>query len=313
MAFISNRITSTEFVGPLTGTSTTASIAISSSTAVSSSYAFNATSASFASTASYVLSSSYAVSSSLATSSSFATSASYTLSASMATSASFATSASYAFSSSVAVSSSYALTSSYAVSASYALSSSFAGTASFVETSYSASISKTASYIETLEQDVYMTGSWEMLGNLTVRGTASFQYTTASQTLVNQNTITVFGSGSVLPTAGYIAADTASVYTSGSWLWNFPNQYWYTTASISASKFHGTASFAATYPTREFTFAPATASWICQHNLGTKWVQVTCWDSTTNLVILPNEIEAVSTASVKIIFTEPVEGVARIS
>ena len=158
-----------------------------------------------------------------------------------------------------------------------------------------------------------MTGSWEMLGNLTVRGTASFQYTTASQTLVNQNTITVFGSGSVLPTAGYIAADTASVYTSGSWLWNFPNQYWYTTASISASKFHGTASFAATYPTREFTFAPATASWICQHNLGTKWVQVTCWDSTTNLVILPNEIEAVSTASVKITFTEPVEGVARIS
>ena len=196
------------------------------------------------------------------------------------------------------------------------ISGSLFGTASFAATAsnaFSASYAVTASNINTLEQDVYMTGSWEMLGNLTVRGTASFQYTTASQTLINQNTITVFGSGSVLPQAGLIAADTASVYTSGSWLWDFPGQYWFTTASISASSFNGTASFASTYPTREFTVTPATASWICDHNLGTRWVQVTCWDTNTNLVILPDEIEALSTSSVKISFTAPVEGVARIS
>jgi hypothetical protein len=42
MAFISNKITSTEFVGPLTGTATTASLALSSSAAISASHANNA-------------------------------------------------------------------------------------------------------------------------------------------------------------------------------------------------------------------------------------------------------------------------------
>lgn len=179
MGFVSNKIRSTEFVGPLTGTAETASIAISSS------YADAAT------TSSYAL---------------------------------------------------FALSASYEVN--YETSSSYAETASLAILAHSASLSETASYIETLHQDVAMTGSWEMIGNLTVNGTASFTYTTASQTLVDQNTITVYGSGSVLPTAGYIAADTASVYTSGSWLWDFPKQVWFTTASISASRFSGTASIA---------------------------------------------------------------------
>lgn len=179
MGFVSNKIRSTEFVGPLTGTAETASIAISSS------YAAAAT------TSSYAL---------------------------------------------------FALSASYEVN--YETSSSYAETASLAILARSASLSETASYIETLHQDVAMTGSWEMIGNLTVNGTASFTYVTASQTLVEQNTITVFGSGSVLPQAGLIAADTASVYTSGSWLWDFPKQYWYTTASISASRFNGTASIA---------------------------------------------------------------------
>jgi hypothetical protein len=196
------------------------------------------------------------------------------------------------------------------------ISGSLQGTASFAATSsvaFSSSYALTASNINALEQQVTITGSVDMIGNLTVNGTASFTYVTASQTLVDQNTITVFGSGSVLSTAGYLAVDTASVYDSGSWLYDFVDQSWVTTTAITAPTMSGTASFAATYPTREFTITPATASWVCDHNLGTQWVQVTCWDTSTNMVIQPDEIESLSTASVKITWTTPVEGVARIS
>jgi hypothetical protein len=63
-----------------------------------------------------------------------------------------------------------------------------------------------------------ITGSLVITQNLTVQGSSSFTYVTASQILIDQNTLTVFGSGSTLPTAGYKVADTSSWDGTGSFL-----------------------------------------------------------------------------------------------
>lgn len=222
------------------------------------------------------------------------------------TTASYAVSASYILAgatASLAVTASNANTASLAVTASHAL---------IASASVTASHALTASSVDVLRQDITLTGSMQLLGNLSVIGTASFILVTASQVLVDQNTLTVFGSGSVLPTAGYIAADTASIFGTGSLLFNFPNQYWQSNKPISASHFNGTASYAAKTPTREFTVTSSNTWWL-DHNLGTEWVHVTCWDTATKRVILPDEIEAMSSSSVKITWTTPIAGLARIS
>jgi len=138
------------------------------------------------------------------------------------------------------LSSSYAET---ATTASHAISASYALTAS---SAVSSSFSTTASSLTPLSQSVALTGSLNILGNLNVIGTSSFTSVTASNILVDQNTITVFGSGSSLPTAGYIAVDTASMSNSGSLLYNFTNRGWESSSPFTASAFHGTASFATT-------------------------------------------------------------------
>lgn len=72
-----------------------------------------------------------------------------------------------------------------------------------------------------------LTGSLNMLGNLTVLGTASFQSVTASSILVDQNTITVYANSTAsLPKAGYLAVDTASINDSGSLLYDVTEQRW---------------------------------------------------------------------------------------
>jgi hypothetical protein len=202
----------------------------------------NALSSSFAETASLAnqaISSSFAATASLANQ---ATSASYSATASIADTA---VTASYALTASIA---NQATSASYSATASIAdtsISASYSATASIAEQATSASYSLTSSYINALNQDVSITGSVEIFGTLNVVGNASFISVTASNVIVDQNTITVFGSGSVLPLAGYIAADTASVYPSGTFLYNLPTGEWESNSPISASLI-GTASYALT-------------------------------------------------------------------
>lgn len=71
------------------------------------------------------------------------------------------------------------------------------------------------------------TGSLNILGNIAVTGTASFQSVTASSVIVDQNTLTVYANSSVgLNTAGYVAADTASLSSSGSLLYDVTAVRW---------------------------------------------------------------------------------------
>jgi hypothetical protein len=220
----------------------------------------NAVSASYAETASHVLgtseTSSYSLTASFAEqsiSASYALTASHLLGASETSSyaltASFveqAVSASYSVTSSFAdraVSSSYALTSSFS---DQAASSSYALTSSFADSAISASYSLTASYVNPLEQAVKITGSLEVAGDLTVVGAATFITVTASNVIVDQNIITVYGSGSNLPLAGFIAEDTGSTYPSGSFLFNLPDSQWESNFPVVAPSFIGTASYAST-------------------------------------------------------------------
>ena len=145
-----------------------------------SSYTLTASYVETSQTASYVVSSSYALSASYAPGSDTSVTASYALTASYVetsqtasyvVSSSYALSASYAPGSDTSVTASYALTASYvenaqtasyvlqAVSSSYALSASYAPGSG---TSTSASYADTASYINPLNQDVQVTGSFNL-------------------------------------------------------------------------------------------------------------------------------------------------------
>jgi len=106
------------------------------------------------------------------------------------------------------------------------------GTASFAQ-----ALTNTGYLINTGSTNVIqtITGSLTVTQNLTVLGSASIAYLTASQTLVNQNTITVFGNGVGLPNAGFIAADTSSVYPSSSIIYNIVNQKWFVDKPFSGS------------------------------------------------------------------------------
>jgi hypothetical protein len=214
----------------------TASIAVSSSYASSSltaSYAVNSDVARVSDTASYVelaRTASQALTS--YTASYFNATASHALSSSYARTASYAENvpltASYASSS---------LTASYAFTASYASSSltaSYAFTASLALMSTTASHANTlqglgtASFITTGSNSTTqnITGSLTITENLTVLGSSSFVYVTASQVLLNQNTLTVFGSGSSIPNGGYRVEDTSSTFDPGTLFFNLPNQEW---------------------------------------------------------------------------------------
>jgi hypothetical protein len=171
-----------------------------------------------------------------------------------------------------AVSSSYSLTAShligasetasYALTASFvnnAISASYSQTASFVNKAVSSSYSLTASHIEPLVQEVKITGSLEIAGDLTVVGSATFIAVTASNVVVDQNTITVFGSGSNLPRAGFIASDTGSTYASGTFLYNLPEGQWESNSPIVADSFIGTASYSEYAETSSYTITASYA------------------------------------------------------
>jgi hypothetical protein len=155
-----------------------------------------------------------------------------------------------------------------------------------------------------------ITGSLKITQNLDVFGTASFAYTTASQTLVDQNTITVYGSGSILPKAGYIAADTASVYASGSLLYDLPNGYWVSNKPISASRLYGTSSYADVAVGYVHTQDTASTSWLVTHSLNIPFPSVTIWVG--DEVALPDTIVKNSVNNLTITFTQPLTGSARI-
>ena len=176
---ITGSLQATSFTGSLQGSSSYSIQSLSSSFATNSStasYVLNAVSASFASTASYVLnavSSSFATTSNTASyvlnsvSSSFATNSSTASYVLQAVSSSFATTASYVLNS---VSSSFATTASYvlnSVSSSFATSASFASTASYWGgTATSASFASTSSFVNTLTQNVTVSGSIFLSGSL---------------------------------------------------------------------------------------------------------------------------------------------------
>ena len=252
----------------------TASYALTSSIAVSSSYALSALSASYAFdsntalvsyTASYVnLARTASIALNAFTASFFGGTASVALSSSYALTASYAANvpetSSYALTSSIAISSSISLTASLAVSAAYA------GNANLFQGNQPNVFINTGSS----SGNQNLTGSLTITENLVVLGSSSFAFITASQVLLSQNTLTVYGSGSAVPLAGYKAEDTSSQYASGSLLFSLPDQNWIfnkplivsggliisgaVTASldgtaswaVSASNLSGTASFAYT-------------------------------------------------------------------
>ena len=106
------------------------------------------------------------------------------------------------------------------------------GTASFAQ-----ALTNTAYLINTGSVNAIQTisGSLTVTQNVTILGSASIAYLTASQTLINQNSITVFGSGSALPNARYVAADTSSAYPSSSLTYNLVNQKWFADKPFSGS------------------------------------------------------------------------------
>ena len=163
-------VSSSQFIGNLSGT---ASYATSASYALTASYVQDAISAS------YALSASYAPGSGTSVTASYALTASYVQDA---ISASYALSASYAPGSGTSVSASYATTSSYAISASYAPGSG---------TSETASYALTASSVATLNQDVTITGSLNIKGTVTA-DSASFVYLTT----IYETSSVVYSSGS---------------------------------------------------------------------------------------------------------------------
>ena len=123
-----------------------------------------------------------------------------------------------------AVSASYALTASYTVSASYAVTSSYA---------------LTASYVNPLNQNLIVTGSIIATGgvtasnalingNLTVVGTASFNYTTASIVNIGAATITLNTDNPGVRFGGINVIDSGSFGTSstGSLFWDSQKNRW---------------------------------------------------------------------------------------
>jgi len=116
-------------------------------------------------------------------------------------------------------------------------------TSSYAEVAQEAITAQTASYLPKLTQNVIITGSVVITENLSVLQTASFQYVTASQTLIDQNTITTFAFSPSLPTGGYIVADSSSLNNSSSLLYNVTTQTWSLDRPLSASVV-GTASYA---------------------------------------------------------------------
>lgn len=93
-------------------------------------------------------------------------------------------------------------------------------TASYVLNAVSASYSSTASYVNTLNQDVLITGSLTVLQGATIYGSSSFTYVTASQLAVSASTISVNVFEPVQRFGGLVIYDSGSSNATASFLWD---------------------------------------------------------------------------------------------
>jgi hypothetical protein len=155
-----------------------------------------------------------------------------------------------------------------------------------------------------------LTGSLTVNGNLTVLQTASFAYVTASQTIVDQNTITTFAYSPNQPTGGYIVADSSSLNNSSSLLYNVVDEIWIIDKPLSASLFQGTASYAQATIGYTHNQTSSDSTWQVTHSLEQLYPSVTVWMGTE--VVAPDTIIRTSPNDLTITFTQPITGSARI-
>lgn len=114
-------------------------------------------------------------------------------------------------------------TASYAQTASFAQN---AQTASFVQSTISSSFALTSSYINTLNQDVLITGSLTVLQGATIYGSSSFLYITASQLAVSASYISVNVFEPFQRFGGLIVYDSGSSQATSSLTWDSLNNHW---------------------------------------------------------------------------------------
>ena len=101
-----------------------------------------------------------------------------------------------------------------------------AQTASYVLQAESASFASTASYVNTLNQDVLITGSLIVLQGATIYGSSSFQYITASQLDVSASFISVNVFEPVERFGGLKVYDSGSSTASASLAWDSFHNHW---------------------------------------------------------------------------------------
>jgi len=129
-----------------------------------------------------------------------------------------------------AVSSSFASTASFVTTAQTASFVTTAQTASFVTLAQTASYvanAQTASYIDTLNQNVTVSGSLTVTNDFTVLGSSSIQYITSSQLNIGDNIISVNTINPSVRFGGLAVIDSgSSPQTSGSLLFDSQNNQW---------------------------------------------------------------------------------------
>ena len=101
-----------------------------------------------------------------------------------------------------------------------------AQTASYVLQAVSASHALTASYVNTLNQDVLITGSLTVLQGATIYGSSSFTYLTASQLAVSASFISVNVFEPVQRFGGLIVYDSGSSLATASIAWDSLHNHW---------------------------------------------------------------------------------------
>lgn len=154
-----------------------------------------------------------------------------------------------------------------------------------------------------------ITGSLTITQNLTVLGSSSFVYVTASQVLVDQNTITVYANGLGLPSAGYLVADTSSAYSGSALLYNVVDEIWTLDKPLSAS-LQGNATSATKVNGYIHTQTTASTLWEVSHSLDTAYPMVMVW--VDNDVVQPDRIVKTSNDNLSILFTVNITGSARV-
>jgi len=101
-----------------------------------------------------------------------------------------------------------------------------AQTASYVLQSVSSSFASTASYVNTLNQDVLITGSLTVLQGATIYGSSSFTYVTASQLAVSASFISVNVFEPAQRFGGLIVYDSGSSLATASLAWDSLHNHW---------------------------------------------------------------------------------------